>query len=218
MSDKIRVLIADDHQIVRDGLRSLLEKDPDMEVIATVEDGRATVKQVEELQPDVVIMDISMPGLNGIEATRRITREFPHIKIIALSMHDDGRFVLNMLKAGASGYLLKDCAFKELTKAINLVVRAGKSYLSPDITDIVVQNYVSGSSGEQGLLYGALSPREREVLQLVVEGKTSSQIAEILFVSVKTVETHRTQLMQKLKISNLADLVKYAIKEGITSV
>ncbi len=218
MPDKIRVLIADDHQIVRDGLRSLLEKDPDMEVIATVEDGRATVKQVEELQPDVVIMDISMPGLNGIEATRRITREFPHIKIIALSMHDDGRFVLNMLKAGASGYLLKDCAFKELTKAINLVVRAGKSYLSPDITDIVVQNYVSGSSGEQGLLYGALSPREREVLQLVVEGKTSSQIAEILFVSVKTVETHRTQLMQKLKISNLADLVKYAIKEGITSV
>ncbi len=218
MSDKIRVLIADDHQIVRDGLRSLLERDPDMEVIATVEDGRATVKQVEELQPDVVIMDISMPGLNGIEATRKITREFPHIKIIALSMHDDGRFVLNMLKAGASGYLLKDCAFKELTKAINLVVKAGKSYLSPDITDIVVQNYVSGSSGEQGLMYGALSPREREVLQLVVEGKTSSQIAEILFVSVKTVETHRTQVMQKLKISNLADLVKYAIKEGITSV
>jgi len=173
---------------------------------------------VEELQPDVVIMDISMPGLNGIEATRKITRDFPNIKIIALSMHDDGRFVTNMLKAGASGYLLKDCAFKELTKAIHVVVRAGKSYLSPDITDVVVSSYVTGAAGPESLLYPALTPREREVLQLVVEGKTSSQIAEILYVSVKTVETHRTQLMHKLKITNLADLVKYAIKEGITSV
>ncbi len=218
MTTKIRVLIADDHQIVRDGLRSLLEKEPDLEVVAAVEDGRATVRLVEELQPDVVIMDISMPGLNGIEATRKITRDFPNIKIIALSMHDDGRFVTNMLKAGASGYLLKDCAFKELTKAIHVVVRAGKSYLSPDITDVVVSSYVTGAAGPEPLLYPALTPREREVLQLVVEGKTSSQIAEILYVSVKTVETHRTQLMHKLKITNLADLVKYAIKEGITSV
>ena len=218
MTTKIRVIIADDHQIVRDGLRSLLEKEPDLEVIAAVEDGRATVRLVEELQPDVVIMDISMPGLNGIEATRKITRDFPNIKVIALSMHDDGRFVTNMLKAGASGYLLKDCAFKELTKAIHVVVRAGKSYLSPDITDAVVNSYVTGASGPDPLLHPALTPREREVLQLVVEGKTSSQIAEILYVSVKTVETHRTQLMHKLKINNLADLVKYAIKEGITSV
>ena len=218
MTTKIRVLIADDHQIVRDGLRSLLEKEPDMEVIATVEDGRTTVRVVEELQPDVVIMDISMPGLNGIEATRKISRDFPKIKIIALSMHDDGRFVMNMLKAGASGYLLKDCAFKELTKAIHVVVRAGKSYLSPDITDVVVSSYVTGAAGPESLLYPALTPREREVLQLVVEGKTSSQIAEILYVSVKTVETHRTQLMHKLKINNLADLIKYAIREGITSV
>jgi DNA-binding NarL/FixJ family response regulator len=218
MTTKIRVLIADDHQIVRDGLRSLLEKEPDMEVIAAVEDGRTTVRLVEELQPDVVIMDISMPGLNGIEATRKITHDFPNIKIIALSMHDDGRFVTNMLKAGASGYLLKDCAFKELTKAIHVVVRTGKSYLSPDITDVVVSSYVTGTPGSEPLLYTALTPREREVLQLVVEGKTSSQIAAILYVSVKTVETHRTQLMRKLKINNLADLVKYAIKEGITSV
>jgi len=210
-------MIADDHQIVRDGLRSLLEKEPDMEVVATVEDGRATVRLVEELKPDVVIMDISMPGLNGIEATRRITRDFPNIKIIALSMHDDGRFVVNMLKAGASGYLLKDCAFKELSQAIHIVVRMGKSYLSPDITDVVVQSYVTGHSPEP-VLFSTLTPREREVLQLVVEGKTSSQIAEILYVSVKTVETHRTQLLHKLKINNLADLVKYAIKEGITTV
>jgi DNA-binding NarL/FixJ family response regulator len=218
MTTKIRVLIADDHQIVRDGLRSLLEKEPDIEVIAAVEDGRTTVRLVEELQPDAVIMDISMPGLNGIEATRKITHDFPNIKIIALSMHDDGRFVTNMLKAGASGYLLKDCAFKELTKAIHVVVRTGKSYLSPDITDVVVSSYVTGTPGSEPLLYTALTPREREVLQLVVEGKTSSQIAAILYVSVKTVETHRTQLMRKLKINNLADLVKYAIKEGITSV
>ena len=218
MTTKIRVIIADDHQIVRDGLRSLLEKEPDLEVVAAVEDGRTTVRLVEELQPDVVIMDISMPGLNGIEATRKITRDFPNIKVIALSMHDDGRFVTNMLKAGASGYLLKDCAFKELTKAIHVVVRAGKSYLSPDITDVVVDSYVTGQSGPEPLLYTLLTHREREVLQLVVEGKTSSQIAEILYVSVKTVETHRTQLMHKLKITNLADLVKYAIKEGITSV
>ncbi len=218
MAPKIRVLIADDHQIVRDGLRSMLEKEPDMEVSATVEDGRATVRTVEELKPDVVIMDISMPGLNGIEATRRITRDFPAIKVIALSMHDDGRFVINMLKAGASGYLLKDCAFKELSKAIHIVAKTGKSYLSPDITDVVVQSYVTGASEPEPLLYSTLSPREREVLQLVVEGKTSSQIAEILYVSVKTVETHRTQLMHKLKINNLPDLVKYAIKEGIISV
>ncbi|MCX5888948.1 MAG: response regulator transcription factor [Deltaproteobacteria bacterium] len=217
MTTKIRVLIADDHQIVRDGLRSLLENEPDLEIIATVGDGRATVKLVEELQPDVVIMDISMPGLNGIEATRKITRDFPNIKIIALSMHDDGRFVINMLKAGASGYLLKDCAFKELAKAIQVVVRAGKSYLSPDITDVVVASYVTGQSGPEPLIYTILTPREREVLQLVVEGKTSSQIAEILYISAKTVETHRTQLMHKLKISNIADLTKYAIKEGITS-
>lgn len=218
MTAKIRVLIADDHQIVRDGLRSLLENESDMEVIATVEDGRTTVRLVQELQPDVVIMDVSMPGLNGVEATRKINRDLPNVKIIALSMHNEGRFVLNMLKAGASGYLLKDCAFRELAKAIHIVVRTGKSYLSPDITDVVVDSYVRGQSGPEPLIYTVLSPREREVLQLVVEGKTSSQIAEILYVSAKTVETHRTQLMHKLKINNLADLIKYAIKEGITSV
>lgn len=218
MADKLRVLIADDHQIVRDGLRSLLEKESDLEVVATVEDGRTAVRLVAELQPDVVIMDISMPGLNGIEATRKITRDFPNIKVIALSMQDDRHFVINMLKAGASGYLLKDCAYRELVKAIQIVVRTGKSYLSPDITDIVVQNYVTGPSGEEPMLYSTLTAREREVLQLVVEGKTSSQIADILFVSVKTVETHRNQLMHKLKINNIPDLVKYAIKEGIIAM
>ncbi len=218
MATKIKVIIADDHQIVRDGLHSLLEKEPDVEVIATVEDGRSTVKMVEALNPDVVIMDVTMPTLNGIESTRQITRDFPGVKVIALSMHDDRRFVINMLKAGASGYLIKDCAFKELTKAINVVARKGKVYLSPEISDVVVNNYVTGPAGPESLIYSVLTPREREVLQLVCEGKTSGQIAASLFVSVKTVECHRSQLMHKLKINNLPDLVKFAIQEGLTSL
>jgi DNA-binding NarL/FixJ family response regulator len=218
ITNKIKVIVADDHQIVRDGLCSLLEKESDLEIIGTVEDGRSTLKMVEELKPDVVIMDVSMPTLNGIESTRQIVHAFPGVKVIALSMHDDRRFVINMLKAGASGYLIKDCAFKELTKAIHVVVRKGKIYLSPEISDIVVNNYVTGPAGPESLIYAALTPREREVLQLVCEGKTSGQIAASLFVSVKTVECHRSQLMHKLKINNLADLVKYAIQEGLTTL
>ena len=218
MTTKIRVIIADDHQIVRDGLCSLLEKEPDLEIVGTVEDGRSTLKMVEALKPDVVIMDVSMPTLNGIESTRQIVHDFPGVKIIALSMHDDRRFVINILKAGASGYLIKDCAFKELTKAIHVVARKGKIYLSPEISDVVVNNYVTGPAGPESLIYAALTPREREVLQLVCEGKTSGQIATNLFVSVKTVECHRSQLMHKLKINNLADLVKYAIQEGLTTL
>ncbi len=218
MSNKVRVLIADDHQILRDGLSTMLQNVPDIEVIATTEDGRTALRLVAELTPDVVIMDVAMPGLNGIESTRQINHDFPKIKIIALSMHDDRRFVINMLKAGASGYLLKDCAFKELMKAIHVVVRTGKIYLSPGVTDVVVNNYVTGPIGPESLVYSVLTPREREVLQLVAEGKTSNQVAENLHVSVKTVETHRTQLMHKLKIKNMAELVKYAIQEGLTSI
>lgn len=218
MTTKIKVLIADDHQIVRDGLRSLLEKEPGLEIVGTAEDGRSTLKMVEALKPDVVIMDVSMPTLNGIESTRQITRDYPGVKIIALSMHDDRRFVINMLKAGASGYLIKDCAFKELTKAIQVVATKGKIYLSPEISDVVVNNYVTGPAGPESLIYAALTPREREVLQLVCEGKTSGQIAASLYVSVKTVECHRSQMMHKLKINNLADLIKYAIQEGLTAL
>ncbi len=218
MANKIKVIIADDHQIVRDGLRSLLEKEPDLEVLATVEDGRSTVRMAEELKPDVIILDVSMPELNGIESSRQILHDNPGVKIIALSMHDDRRFVINMLKAGASGYLIKDCAFKELTKAIHQVVNKGKIYLSPEISGIVVNNYVTGPVESDSLVYSILTPREREVLQLVCEGKTSGQIAASLYVSVKTVECHRSQLMHKLKINNLPDLVKFAIQEGLTSL
>jgi two-component system response regulator NreC len=213
----IKVLIADDHQIVRDGLRSLLEKEPEMEVVGEAEGGRTLLKLLREVTPDVIIMDVAMPDLNGIEATRQIIHEHPTVKVIALSMHDDRRFVINMLKLGASGYLLKDCAFRELAKAIRLVVTANKIYLSPGITDIVVNNYVMGPATES-LVYTILTPREREVLQLIAEGKTSSQIAESLCVSVKTVESHRHQIMGKLKKRSVADLTKYAIREGITSV
>lgn len=211
----IRILIADDHQIVRQGLRILLEKEPDMRVVAEADDGRATVRLVREISPEVVIMDVAMPDLNGIEATRQIVAEFPKIKVIALSMYADQRFVLNMLKAGASGYLLKDCAFEELTRAIRLVM-AHKTYLSPGVTDIVVKNYTSGNNSGKPSVFSTLSPREREVLQLMAEGKSTSQIAGLLHVSVKTIETHRQQVMHKLNIHSVAELTKYALREGLT--
>ena len=212
----IKVLIADDHQIMREGLRALLEKEPDIKVLGEAEDGRMIQRLARELLPDVIIMDVAMPDLNGIEATRQIVAEFPGVKIIALSMHDDRRFVLNMLKAGAAGYMLKDSAFTVLAKAIR-VVMAGKTYLSHEVTDIVVKDYVSSSQSGESSAFHLLSPREREVLQLLAEGKTSALIGENLHISVKTVETHRQQIMVKLKIRSVAELTKYAIREGLTS-
>jgi DNA-binding NarL/FixJ family response regulator len=214
----IKVLIADDHQIVRQGLRTLLEREPDLKVVAQSEDGRSTVRLARELAPEVIIMDVAMPDLNGIEATRQIVTERPQVKVIALSMYADRRFVVNMLKAGASGYLLKDCAYEELVRAIRVVL-AHKTYLSPGVTDIVVRDYVQGGPPDQGAsVFSLLSPREREVLQLMSEGKSTNQIADSLHVSVKTIETHRQQVMHKLNIHNVAGLTKYAIREGLTSV
>ncbi len=210
-----RVLIADDHQIVREGLRSMLEKEPGITVVGEADNGRTTLRMARELTPDVIIMDVSMPDLNGIEATRQIVAEFGTVKVIALSMHDDRRFVLNMLKAGAKGYMLKDSAFKELANAIRVVV-ANQTYLSSEIADIVVKDYLSSTTSGESSAFSRLSPREREVLQLLAEGKTSNQIAESLHVSIKTVETHRSQLMAKLNVKNIATLTKYAIREGIT--
>jgi DNA-binding NarL/FixJ family response regulator len=210
----IKVLIADDHQIVREGLRSMLEKEPEIRVVGEAEEGRTTLRLARELAPDVIIMDVAMPELNGIEATRQITAEFPTINIIALSMHDDRRFVLNMLKAGAKGYLLKDSAFKELAKAIRAVV-ANKTYLSSEIADIVVKDYLASATSDESSVFTMLTPREREVLQLIAEGKTTNQTAEHLHISIKTVETHRTQIMAKLKVKGIAELTKYAIREGL---
>jgi DNA-binding NarL/FixJ family response regulator len=212
----IKVLIADDHQIMREGLRSLLEKETDIQVLGEAEDGRMIQRMARELLPDVIIMDVAMPDLNGIEATRQIVAELPGIKIIALSMHDDRRFVLNMLKAGAAGYMLKDCAFKDLAKAIR-VVMSHKTYLSHEVADIVVKDYLSTTQPAESSAFNLLSPREREVLQLIAEGKTSALIGESLHISIKTVETHRQQIMVKLKIRSVAELTKYAIREGLTS-
>jgi two-component system response regulator NreC len=213
----IKIILADDHQIVRHGLRSLLSSEPDMEVVGEADNGRAVVRLVQEKSPQVVIMDISMPDLNGIEATRQIIANSPGVKIIALSMHSDSLFVLNMFKAGASGYLLKDCALEELVKAVRTVL-SRKIYLSPGISDIVIKDFVIGWSPPDSSAYSILTTREREVLQLMAEGRNTNQIAESLCVSVKTVEAHRKQLMNKLDIHSVAELTKYAIRQGLTSL
>jgi two-component system, NarL family, response regulator NreC len=212
----IKVLIADDHQIMREGLRTMLQKEPDIQVVGEAEDGRMVQRLALNLTPDVIIMDVAMPDLNGIEATRQIVAALPGVKIIALSMHDDRRFVLNMLKAGAAGYMLKDCAFKDLAKAIRMVM-SHRTYLSHEVADIVVKDYLSSTNSKESSAFQLLSPREREVLQLIAEGKTSALIGESLHISIKTVETHRQQIMVKLKIRSVAELTKYAIREGLTS-
>jgi DNA-binding NarL/FixJ family response regulator len=213
----IKVVLADDHQIVRHGLRSLLSAEPDIEVVGEADNGRAVVRMVQELSPQVVIMDISMPDLNGIEATRQILSDTTGVKVIALSMHSDSLFVLNMFQAGASGYLLKDCALEELVKAVRTVMNR-KIYLSPGISDIVIKDFVLGWSSTESSAYSILTAREREVLQLMAEGKNTNQIAESLCVSIKTVEAHRKQMMNKLDIHSVAELTKYAIRQGLTSL
>ena len=234
----MRVLLADDHRIVREGLKSLLNSQPDLEVVAEASDGRAAVEMTRELNPDVVVMDVAMPLLNGIEATRQIA-DAPGRKVIALSMHSDRRYVSEALKAGASGYVLKDGAFDELVSAIRSVV-ADRVYLSPRVAGVVVEDYVrrlparngngngNGNAGphpgteeaqhaRRGA-FDALTPREREVLQLMAEGFATKEVAHRLQVSVKTVETHRRQIMEKLDMHSVAELTKYAIREGLTTL
>ncbi len=213
----ISILIADDHKIVREGLIALLSQHPQMQVVGEAENGRQAVQLAASLRPQVVIIDIGMPELNGIEATRQIVAEVPGAKVIALSMHSDKRFVKGMLKAGAAGYLLKYCASEELVSAIQMVM-ANRVYLSHDITGIVVEDYVQKLADSDASAFQTLTPREREVLQLLAEGHSTRQIADTLHVSVKTIEVHRKQLMDKLGLASLADLVKYAIREGLTSI
>ena len=213
----IKILLADDHRIMREGLRSLIEKEPDMEVIAEAEDGRRTVRLAGELSPDVAVVDISMPELNGIEAANQITSKNPDVKVLALSMHSDEHFVMGMLRAGASGYLLKDCAADELCSAIRTVI-ADETYLSPRAASVVIQDYRRELSDATSSRVPELTPREREVLQLVSEGETSKRIASRLDVSVKTIQAHRQQIMDKLNIHTVAGLTKYAIQRGITSL
>ena len=211
-----RILLADDHEIFLEGLRSLLERERDIELIGEAPDGRVAVDLARELSPHVVIMDITMPRLNGIEATRLIVAHDPSVKVIALSMHSNRRFMAEVLKAGAAGYLLKESAVAELLTAIRAVME-GKAYLSPKITSAIVDDYVRHVPLERGVAYGALTGREREVLQLLAEGSTTKEMAARLHVSVKTIETHRAQIMEKLRIRSIAGLTKFAIHEGLTS-
>lgn len=209
----IRILLADDHKILREGLAALLEKQPGMKVVGEAANGRSAVRSARELRPDIVIIDIAMPDLNGIEATRQIIAEVPGAKVIALSMHSDRRFVKGMLQAGASGYLLKQNAYHDLVRAIQTAM-ANLVYLSPEITGVLVKNYKSALSDSSAL--ALLTAREREVLQLFAEGQSSREIADIIHVSLKTVEAYRRQIMNKLGFKRLAELIKFAIREGLT--
>ncbi len=214
----IKLILADDHKILRNGLRNLLNKLPDVEVIADAEDGRSTVELTRKLSPNLVIMDITMPDMNGIEATRRILSKNPHIKVIGLSMHSDRRFVVEMLKAGACGYLLKDCAFEELANAIHAVMK-DQIYLCPPIAKTLAKDYLHRlPATNASSVYTILTPREREVLKLLSEGKPTKQIAYLLGLSAKTVETHIQKIMKKLSLHSIAELTKYAIREGLTSL
>lgn len=213
----IKIILADDHNLIREGLRTLISDEPNMSVIAEADDGRTAVQLADKMSPDVVIMDISMPGLNGIEATRQILSKSPAPKVIALSMHTERRMILEMLNAGASGYLLKDCAFGEVIRAIETVI-SNCTYLSPKITDIIVKDYIHRIPTNDLSSLTLLSPREREVLQLLAEGRKTRDIASLLHVSAKTVDTYRTQIMEKLGIYSIAELTKYAIREGLTSI
>jgi DNA-binding NarL/FixJ family response regulator len=210
-----KILLADDHAVIRQGLRSLLEKHPDVEVVGEAEDGQKAMDMVEKLKPNIVIMDISMPNLNGIDATYKITHERKGTKVIVLSMHSSQRFVQEVLKAGASGYLLKECLFDELLEAIRAVLKSG-TYLSRKIEGVVFQDYIKRISPGYRSELAALTPREREVLQFLAEGKSTKQIAMQLHVSGKTIESNRRNIMDKLRIHSIAELTKYAVREGIT--
>lgn len=213
----IKVLVADDHTMVREGLRSLLNAKPDIEVVAEADNGRRALELVHEVMPDVVIMDVTMPDVNGIETTHQLSAEFPDVKVIALSMHADHRLVAGMLDAGASGYLLKDCAFEELENAIRTVV-ANQTYLSPKITRDIIEYHVRKSPLTQSSAFSVLTAKERQILQLLAEGKNTKQMAACFNISIKTVEAHRKHIMKKLNIHTISGLTKYAVREGLTNI
>ncbi len=209
--------MADDHGIIRQGIRLLLEQEPDIEVVGEAGDGRQAMEEAKRLRPEVVIMDITMPNLNGVDATRRLVSQLPDTKVIALSIHSGRHFVADMLRAGASGYLLKECLADELVRAIRTVV-AGQVYLSPAAAKAVVETYVKDAPSSASGRPAALTDREREVLQLVAEGKTTKQIALKLHVSNKAIEATRRRVMDKLGIYSIAELTKYAIRQGLTTI
>jgi len=211
----IRILLVDDHQMFRDGLRSILDSEPGVEVVGEAGDGRGAVEMARTLAPDVVVMDIGMHGLNGVEATRQIKADHPEVKVLALSTYSDRSYVLSMLEAGASGYVVKAAAFDEMRRAVQTVAK-GKHFLSPDITGLVVDTHVREPSPAGGSAKNALGAREREILQLLAEGHSSPEIATRLHISTSTVDSHRRNIMRKLDVHSVAELTKYAVREGLT--
>lgn len=211
----IQILLVEDHTIVRAGIRALLQSLEGVEVVAEAGDGREAIRLIEAHQPDIVLMDIAMSGLNGLEATTRISKEYPHVRVVILSMHASEEYVLQALRAGAVGYLLKDADITELELAIRSVAR-DETYLSPAVSKHVVADYVRRVGGEPSSLE-RLTRRQREILQLIAEGHSTQEIAQMLSISVKTVETHRAQLMERLDIHDVASLVRYAIRMGLVT-
>jgi DNA-binding NarL/FixJ family response regulator len=213
---KARVLIADDHGIVRDGVRSILTHELGMDVVGEAADGKEAVRLAREVQPDLIIMDINMPGMNGIEATRMICHDMPDVKIVVLSMYSDKRYVMEMLSLGVSAYLLKDCASRELSVAIDKVLHH-KTYISPDVGIEVIRDCLDQLGMKDSGSFSPLSPRERQVLKLIADGRHNKEIADYLNMSIKTVEGHRQNIMQKLNLHTVAELTKFAIREGIAN-
>jgi two-component system response regulator NreC len=214
---KLRILLGDDHTLLRQGLRKILQERPDWEVVAEAGDGRDAVRQALTVQPDIAILDIGMPLLNGIEATRQIVRRRPDIHVLILSMHANEAYIIQALKAGAKGYLLKDSADTELIRGV-AVVASGKSFFSPAVAKVMLDDYVRHLA-EKGIAdrFDTLSEREREIFQLVAEGRSNKEIAELLSVSLATIETHRAHVLQKLDVHNTAELVLYAVRRGVIS-
>ena len=210
----VRILLVDDHKIMRDGLRSLLEKESDLEIVAEAENGEEALRLARDAKPDIVIMDVAMPVMNGIETATKIRAILPDVKILALTMHTDKNYLTGMLRAGTVGYLLKDCAAEELVSAIRQII-AGKGFISPEIAPLILEDY-SGQAHTPGK--GDLSPKELEVLKLVAEGLGTKDIAERLQVSGKTVERWRAQVMERLQLFTVAELTKYAVRKGITTM
>lgn len=213
----IRVVLVDDHKMMRDGLRMILDEESDIDVVGEAADGRAALELAAELQPAVVIMDLAMQGMNGIEATRAIIEQRPGTKVVVLSTHSDKRYVLNALSAGASAYVLKDAASDDLLRAVR-TVEQGLTYLSSEIAGVVVQRCLGNAGPEKASAYGVLGNREREVLQLLAEGRTSKEIGAQLGITVHTVETHRRNISKKVDLHSVAELTKYAVREGLTSL
>jgi DNA-binding NarL/FixJ family response regulator len=215
MGKKIRVLLADDHRMLREGIRALLERQEDIQVVGEAADGREAVRLTTQLCPDVVVMDVSMPMLNGIEATRQIRRDCPDVRVLILTVHESEEYVAQLLVAGASGYIIKRAAGEELVSAIR-AVHQGEAFLYPSIARVVIEDYVRRLQAGTGLsAQEVLTDREREVLQLIAEGYTNREIADLLHLSIKTVQNHRSKIMNKLDLHDRGELIKYAIQQGI---